>query len=120
MKRKVIFLGYNKCGTCKKAEGWLKKHDMSYEYRSIVENPPTKIELETWVKASGVSVRKWLNTSGQSYRAIGKEKIDAASDETLMKWLAADGKLVRRPVVVAGAQVLVGFRDDAFAAVFSP
>ena len=29
--------------------------------------------------ASAIGVRKWLNTSGQSYRALGKAKVDAAS-----------------------------------------
>jgi arsenate reductase len=67
---------------------------------------------------SGKPVKKWLNTSGQSYRAIGKAAIDAADENTLMKWLAADGKLVRRPVLIAGGRVLVGFDEAAYAEVF--
>jgi arsenate reductase len=79
-----------------------------------------------------VSVRKWLNTSGQSFRALGKAKIDAASDADLARWLAADGKLVKRPVVVVevprarvgsargkGPKVLVGFKPDAWEALFA-
>jgi arsenate reductase len=63
-------------------------------------------------------VRKWLNTSGQSYRALGKAKVEEADENTLMKWLAGDGKLVKRPVVIAGGRVLVGFDEAQYAEVF--
>jgi arsenate reductase len=64
------------------------------------------------VPAAGLPLRKWLNTSGQSYRALGKAKVDAATDAALRAWLSADGKLVKRPVLVRGATVLVGFDAD--------
>ena len=57
-------------------------------------------------------MRKWLNTSGLSYRALGKAKIDAASEQELVDWLSQDGKLIKRPVIVAGDRVLVGY-DEA-------
>jgi arsenate reductase len=116
MKHDVLVLSYAGCGTCKKALKWLGDKNVKYTLRPIVEEPPTVAELERWIPASGVSVRKWLNTSGQSYRALGKAKVDAASDTDLVKWLAKDGKLVKRPVVVTGNRVLVGFNPDALAA----
>ena len=114
----VLVLSYAGCGTCKKALKWLDGKRVRYTLRAIVEEPPTRAELGRWLPASGRPVRKWLNTSGQSYRALGKEKVDAASDADLLAWLAADGKLVKRPVVVAGEHVLVGFDEDAYARVF--
>jgi arsenate reductase len=113
-----LFLSYAGCGTCKKAQAWLAKRGVAVGVRPIVDQPPTKAELARWIAASGRPVRKWLNTSGQSYRAIGKEKVDAASDATLVEWLAKDGKLVKRPVLVDGDVVLVGFDEAAYAAHF--
>jgi arsenate reductase len=90
--------------------------------RPIVDEPPSAAELEKWVPASRVGIRKWLNTSGQSYRALGKERVDAASDAELARWLAADGKLVKRPVLVAGGgaapTVLLGFKPEQYEALF--
>ena len=106
---------YAGCSTCKKALRWLDEHNVKYNLRPIVEAPPTREELARWIPASGLPIRRWLNTSGQSYRALGKEKVDAASEDDLAAWLAADGKLVKRPVVVAGDRVLVGFRPEAYA-----
>jgi arsenate reductase (glutaredoxin) len=124
MAQTVTVLAYAGCGTCKKALKWLDAKGVKYTLRPIVEAPPTAAELSTWIAASGLPARKWLNTSGQRYRSIGKAKVDAASEAELAVWLTRDGKLVRRPVVVVegrnsgavGPAVLVGFRPDAFEA----
>lgn len=113
-----LVLSYAGCGTCKKALKWLESRGISAQVRPIVEQPPTVAELSSWIALSDVGVRKWLNTSGQSYRALGKEKVDAATDAELVKWLAADGKLVKRPVLVHGKRVLVGFKEEAWAELF--
>jgi arsenate reductase len=115
MKADVLVLAYSGCGTCKKALQWLEQHGVAYRVRPIVEEPPTVAELKQWVPRSGVSVRKWLNISGQSYRALGKAKVDAASDAQLVDWLAADGKLVKRPVLVLKDRVAVGFKPETYA-----
>jgi len=113
-----VVLAYAGCTTCKKALAWLRDRGVAFATRPIVDEPPTIAELDAWIPKSGVPVRKWLNTSGQSYRALGKDKVDAASDADLRRWLAADGKLVKRPVLVAGSRVVVGFRPDDYEAIF--
>lgn len=114
--KKPLVLSYAGCGTCKKALKWLESKGVAVEVRPIVDEPPTAAELAAWIPASGKPVQKWLNTSGLSYRALGKAKVDAATDAQLVKWLAADGKLVKRPVLVAGKQVLVGFKEEEWQA----
>jgi arsenate reductase len=114
----VLVLSYAGCSTCKKALKWLGEHGVVATVRPIVEEPPTTAELKTWVKKSEKPVRKWLNTSGQSYRALDKDVVAAAKDEEIMRWLAKDGKLVKRPVLVAGERVLVGFDEGAYAEAF--
>ncbi|HEY8078478.1 MAG TPA: Spx/MgsR family RNA polymerase-binding regulatory protein [Labilithrix sp.] len=118
MAKKPTVLSYSGCQTCKKALAWLAKRKIAVDVRPIVEEPPTQGELAAWVPKSGRPIRKWLNTSGQSYRAIGKAKIDAASDEQIARWLTEDGKLVKRPVLVTPKAVLVGFDEAAYAAAF--
>ena len=114
-KSESLVLAYAGCTTCKNAIKWLDAHDVKHVVRPIVDKPPTKSELAKWIRASGLPVKKWLNTSGQSYRAIGKETIDGSSDDAIVAMLAADGKLVKRPVLVHGDHVLVGFKPEAYA-----
>lgn len=114
----ALVLSYSGCSTCKKALAWLKAKQLDVTVRAIVDEPPTKAELAKWIAASGLPVKKWLNTSGLSYRALGKAKVDAASEATLVDWLSKDGKLVKRPVLVDGGTVLVGFKEAEWAAHF--
>jgi arsenate reductase len=111
-----LVLSYAGCQTCKKALAWLAERGVAVDVRPIVDEPPTPAELAAWIPRSGRSVRKWLNTSGQSYRALGKAAVDALSDAELAAQLSRDGKLVKRPVLVAGEQVLVGFDEAAYGA----
>jgi arsenate reductase (glutaredoxin) len=110
-----LLLSYSGCSTCKKAIAYLKSQGVSFSLRPIVEEPPTVAELKKWSALSSLPIQKWLNTSGQSYRAFGKEKISSATDATLMKWLSQDGKLVKRPVLVLPDFVLVGFSEERWA-----
>ena len=111
-KSKPLVLSYSGCSTCKRALKWLESKGIDADVRAIVDAPPTVKELKDWLPKSGKPVQKWLNTSGLSYRALGKAKVEAASDATLLEWLAKDGKLVKRPVLVQGDTVLVGFKED--------
>lgn len=116
--KKPLILSYSGCSTCKKALKWLAAKGVDADVRAIVDQPPTKAELDQWIVKSGKPVKKWLNTSGLSYRALGKEKLDAASETEVKKLLAADGKLVKRPVLVMGETVLVGFKEAEWLEVF--
>ncbi|AKF83008.1 arsenate reductase [Myxococcus fulvus] len=119
MANDLLVLSYSGCSTCKKALKWLEAKGLSPRVRPIVDEPPTLAELDAWIAKSGLPVRKWLNTSGLSYRALGKAKVDAASEADVRAWLAADGKLVKRPVLVTPSAVLVGFQEEAWERVFS-
>lgn len=117
-KTPPLFLHYAGCTTCKKALAWLRGKNIEPVLRPIVEQGPSAAELHKWIPQSGLPLKKWLNTSGLSYRTLGKEKIDAMSEAQLVKQLASDGKLVKRPVLVVGDRVLVGFDEKAYAATF--
>jgi arsenate reductase len=117
-KPTIRFFEYAACGTCKKARQWLESRDISYETIPIVERPPTLAQLKAWVRDSGLPVQKWFNTSGQSYRALvqrlGKEGLNRLSDEAKLELLAADGKMIKRPVLIAEGRIIVGFDEAAY------
>ena len=111
----LIFYWYPKCGTCRKAKKWLDEHQLTYQVIHIVENPPSRDELEQLHKKSGLELKKFFNTSGQKYRELGlKDKMKSASEEELLDLLASDGMLIKRPLLTNGEKVTVGFSDDAF------
>lgn len=115
----LLVYAYAGCGACRKALAWLGKHGFSPRVVPIVEQPPSAKELSRLMRLAGLPGKRWLNTSGQSYRALtaarGKDAIAALSDAEIAKLCAADGKLIRRPVLVRGDTVLVGFDEAAYA-----
>lgn len=110
----MLFLEYPPCSTCKKAKKWLDDHGLAYTARHIKEENPTYEELRRWLEASGLPVKKFFNTSGLQYKALGlKDKLPQMSEDEQLRLLSSDGMLVKRPVVVTeNGSVLVGFREE--------
>lgn len=109
------FYWYPQCGTCRKAKKWLDEKGIDYEAVHIVENPPSREELEDLYKKSGLELKKFFNTSGRKYRELGlKDKVKIAPEEELLDILASDGMLLKRPIITDGEKVTVGFNEELF------
>ena len=108
----MLFIEYPKCSTCKKARKHLEELGVSFEDRHIVEENPTKEELTEWISVSGYPVKKFFNTSGMKYRELGlKDRLPQMTDEEKIELLATDGMLVKRPLLIDGDRILVGFKE---------
>ena len=112
----MTFLCYDKCTTCKKAKKWLDERGVSYDLRPIKEENPTAAELRAWHEISGLPLKKFFNTSGLQYKALGlKDKLPAMSEDEQLALLATDGMLVKRPMLIGEDFVLVGFKEADWA-----
>ncbi len=110
-----LFICYPKCSTCKKAEKWLIDNGINYTMRDIKAEKPTYEELSAWVEKSALDTKKFFNTSGQLYRSLElKDKLPSMTDEEMLRLLATDGMLVKRPILVCDSTVLVAFKEDAW------
>ncbi len=110
---------YPKCSTCRKALAFLTKEGVSFESIDIVTSPPSVKELKRALKQSELPLKKLFNTSGQSYRE-GRfgERLDNLSEAEALAELAADGKLIKRPLILGADFALVGFDEQAYRARF--
>ena len=87
----MLFLWYPKCTTCQKAKAFLDERGVSYEARDIKLENPTAEELRGWWEKSGMPLKKFFNTSGLQYKALGlKDKLPEMSEEEQLALLAAD------------------------------
>lgn len=112
----MLFLEYPKCSTCKKAKNWLESNGVEFEDRHIVENNPTAEELKAWYEKSGLSLKKFFNTSGLKYKELGlKDKLPNMTEEEQLNLLGTDGMLVKRPLVIGDDFVLIGFKEPQWA-----
>lgn len=109
----IKFICYTKCTTCQKAKKWLDDNGYEYELRDIKLDNPTLSELAEWYGKSGLPLKKFFNTSGLLYRSMDlKNKLADMSDDEMLRLLATDGMLVKRPILIGDGFVLVGFRQS--------
>ena len=108
----MLLLCYPKCTTCQKAKKWLDENGIKCNERDIKSENPSAEELRAWHKLSGLPLKKFFNTSGNSYKNLGlKEKLPTMSDDEQIALLATDGMLVKRPLLVTESRVLTGFKE---------
>ena len=113
----MLMVWYPKCSTCQKALAWLRDRGIEPETRDIKSQRPTREELARWHRLSGLPLKRFFNTSGLQYKALGlKEKLPAMSEDEQLDLLATDGMLVKRPVLVGEDFVLTGFRETEWTA----
>lgn len=108
-------LHYPNCSTCRRARKWLAARGVQVHAIDLVEDPPSVERLRDLWCRSGLPLKKFFNTAGVSYRAGGwKDRLTTSGEDELLGALAADGKLIKRPIVDLGHAVLVGFAEDAW------
>lgn len=108
----MLVLVYRKCSTCQKALKWLDAHNVNYTERLIVEEKPSYEELSKWYAMSGLPLKKFFNTSGILYKEMNlKDKLTSMNEDEMLKLLATNGKLVKRPLVIGDNFVLTGFKE---------
>ncbi len=113
----MLFVCYEKCGTCKKAEKYLRERGHAFRKRDIKSARPSLAELTTWHKMSGLPLRRFFNTSGTLYKEMHlKEKLALMTEEEQLALLAADGMLVKRPLLIGEDFVLAGFKTSEWEA----
>lgn len=111
----MLFICYPKCSTCRKAQKFLDDNKISYDLRDIKEDNPTEKELRKWYKTSGLPLKKFFNTSGLLYKQMDlKNKLPSMSEDEMIKLLASDGMLVKRPLLIDGDKVLTGFKEELY------
>lgn len=109
----MLFICYPKCSTCQKAKKWLDEHSVEYTERHIVENNPSFEELKMWYEKSGLPLKRFFNTSGLLYKEMElKNKLPEMSEVEQLKLLSTSGMLVKRPIIVDGDKVFVGFKES--------
>lgn len=108
----MLFICYPKCTTCQKAGKWLEAQGVAVEVRDIKQDNPTEQELRAWHQMSGLPLKRFFNTSGLQYKALGlKDKLPQMSEDEQFALLATDGMLVKRPLLIGEDFALPGFKQ---------
>jgi arsenate reductase len=112
----ITLYGIKACDTMKKARAWLDGRGVDYAFHDYKAVGIDRERLQTW--AGQVGWETLLNRAGTTFRKLpdaDKTGIDQAKAIELM---LAQPSMIKRPVLDLGGKLLVGFKPDAYAAVF--
>jgi len=113
---KVQIYGLAKCSTCVKAMEWLKSRKINFDFIDYRENPVSPMFLKSWAKQ--LTWEKLVNRASYTWRDLPQEKKSLQSDADWLVLIEEFPALVKRPVVIQGDRVNVGFSEKKFRELF--
>ncbi|MBX9795811.1 ArsC family reductase [Sphingomonas sp.] len=106
--------GIKNCDTVKKARAWLDRGGIAYRFHDYRVDGISAPQLAGW--AAQVGWEKLLNRAGTTFRALPPEAKEGLDEARALALMAAQPTLIKRPVLEGGPALLVGFKDDLYAA----
>ena len=111
---KIILYSYLKCSTCRKAAKWLDKNKFEFNLIDIVKEPPLIDYLNLAFEQYSEDKKKIFNTRGKAFKSINFD-IYSLSREEIIQLLLSDGKLIKRPFLIFGEKIILGFNEAEYA-----
>jgi len=112
-QRKVVqFLHKPNCTTCKKARKFLEKRGFQLYFRDLAKERLSSEELEKLIGKRDYT--EFLNSRNELFRKKHMEEKPPSRKEAI-RLMAQEPNLIRRPVVVAGGRVVIGFDENGMA-----
>ena len=108
----VKFLQKPTCTTCRKARNFMEKRGFQLYFRDLAKDKLTAEELEKLI--GNRDYTDFLNTRNELFRRK-KMKENPPTRKEAVQLMAKEPNLIRRPVIVAGGRVVVGFDPDGIA-----
>lgn len=109
----VQVYGIKNCDTMKKARRFLDDKGVAYAFHDYKVEGIDRARLEGWVRTVGWEVL--LNRSGTTFRKLPEAEREGLTEKKAIELMLAQPSMIKRPVVEAGARLLVGFKPDQYA-----
>jgi arsenate reductase len=107
--RTAQFLQKPTCTTCRKARAYMEDRGFALHFRNLDKERLTADELEQLI--GDRDHREFLNTRNELYRQKNmKENPPSRADAIRM--MVNEPNLIRRPVIVAGGRIVLGFDQE--------
>jgi len=107
--KKVEFLHKPSCTTCRKARTYMEKRGFGLHFRDLGKERLSAEELEKLI--GDRDHKQFLNTRNELYRQKNM-KDNPPSRADAIRMMSAEPNLIRRPVIVGGGRVVLGFDED--------
>src|SRR5271170_8497067 len=107
--KSVQFLPKPTCTTCRKARAYMESRGFDVHFRNLDKERLSSEELEKLI--GGRDHREFLNTRNALYRQKNMKQNPPSRAEAI-RMMAAEPNLIRRPVILAGGHIVLGFDQE--------
>ena len=105
--------GIKNCDTMKKARAWLDDHGVAYTFHDYKTEGVGKEQLKAW--SDQVGWETLLNRAGTTFRKLPDAEKEDLNERKALALMLAQPSMIKRPVLKAGAKLLVGFKPEIYA-----
>jgi arsenate reductase len=105
--------GIKNCDTMKKASSWLDEHGVDYQFHDYKVSGIKQATLLNWCQAVGWELL--LNRAGTTFKKLPETDKTTLSESKAIRLMLAQPSMIKRPVLVYGKKLLVGFKPDEYA-----
>ncbi|QNM97276.1 ArsC family reductase [Chitinimonas koreensis] len=109
--------GIPNCDTVKKARTWLDSHGQAYEFHDFKKQGVSAEMLSGWIARLG-----WeplVNRQGTTWRKLDPSRQAAVNDAaSAIELMLEQPSVIKRPVLVDGERVTVGFKPEIYQTLF--
>ena len=109
----VTIYGIKNCDTMKKARAWLDDHGVAYAFHDYKTAGVSKDQLKSW--SDQVGWETLLNRAGTTFKKLPDADKEGLNERKALALMLAQPSMIKRPVLEAGAKLLVGFKPDVYA-----
>jgi arsenate reductase (glutaredoxin) len=114
MTNSITIYGIKNCDTMKKARAWLEAHGVKHAFHDYKADGIAEAVLKAWVHALGWEVL--LNRAGLTFRNLPDADKAGLNEAKAIALMLAQPSMIKRPVLVASGQLIVGFKPEVYAA----
>ena len=108
----VTIYGIKNCDTMKKARAWLDEHGVDYAFHDYKTAGIDRARLEGWARSVGWEVL--LNRAGTTFRKLPDKDREGLGEKQAIALMLDQPSMIKRPVLDADGQLLVGFQPKAY------
>ena len=116
MTKPIVIHGIKACDTMKKARDWLDGHGVAYAFHDYKAAGIDRASLERWAGQVGWEVL--LNRAGTTFRALPEAEKQGLDQAKAIALMLAQPSMIKRPVVEAGGELIVGFKPERYEQAF--
>lgn len=106
--------GIKSCDTVRKARRWLEQHEVEYRYHDLRDDGLELQQLVTW--SNQVGWEALLNRRSTTWKQLATaERVKVSDADSALALLKAHPTLLKRPLLTAGQELLLGFDPERYA-----